>query len=83
MIATFQTIVDLGSSDPQSMAGGISQALLTTVFGLLAAVPLLFCHSFVTSKVRALTVILSQQSAGLLAMHIKQVDETNTSEKHD
>ena len=83
MIATFQTIVDLGSSDPQSMAGGISQALLTTVFGLLAAVPLLFCHSFVTSKVRALTVILSQQSAGLLAMHIKQVDVKSTSETHD
>ena len=79
MIATFQTIVDLGSSDPQSMAGGISQALLTTVFGLLAAVPLLFCHSFVTSKVRALTVILSQQSAGLLALHIKKND-TNLSE---
>ncbi|BCE02303.1 MotA/TolQ/ExbB proton channel family protein [Marinicellulosiphila megalodicopiae] len=77
MIDTFQTIVDLGTSDPQSMADGISQALLTTVFGLLAAVPLLFCHSFVTSKVRALTVILSQQSAGLLAMHIKKTDTEN------
>lgn len=71
MIDTFQTIVDLGNSDPQSMAGGISQALLTTVFGLIVAVPLLFCHSFVQTKSRRLILLLSQQSAGLLAKNIE------------
>ena len=42
MIETFQSITLLGTSDPKLMAGGISQALITTVMGLCVAIPLLF-----------------------------------------
>ena len=74
MINTFQTITLVGSTDPKLMAGGISQALITTVLGLTMTVPLLFSHSFVSSRVRILMVLLSQQSLGIIAqaMECKQ-----------
>jgi len=74
MINTFQTITLVGATDPKLMAGGISQALVTTVLGLIVAVPLLFSHSFVSSRVRILMVLLSQQSLGIIAqaMELRQ-----------
>jgi len=71
MINTFQTITLVGSADPKLMAGGISQALMTTVLGLLVAVPLLFSHSFVSSRARLVMVFLSQQSLGLIAQSLE------------
>ncbi len=67
MIATFQSITLFGTGDPKLMAGGISQALITTVLGLVAAIPLLFMHNIVNSRSRELVQILDQQSAGLIA----------------
>lgn len=67
MIATFQSITQFGTSDPKLMAGGISQALITTVLGLVVAIPLLFSHSYLTSRSRRLVQILQQKSLGLLA----------------
>jgi biopolymer transport protein ExbB len=49
------------------MAGGISQALITTVLGLLAAIPLLFVHNVISTRSKALIQILTQQSAGMIA----------------
>ena len=71
MIATFQSISLFGSGDPQLMAGGISQALVTTVQGLLVAIPLLFIHNIITSFSRSLIQVLDEQSAGILASHIE------------
>jgi len=67
MIETFQSITLLGSSDPKLMAGGISQALITTVMGLCVAIPLLFCHSFISSRAKLLLLIVQQQSLLLLS----------------
>jgi len=67
MIETFQSITLLGTSDPKLMAGGISQALITTVMGLCVAIPLLFCHSFLSSKSQAILQLIQQQSLGLLS----------------
>ena len=67
MIATFQSITLFGTGDPKLMAGGISQALITTVLGLVAAIPLLFMHNIVSARSRELIQILDQQSAGLIA----------------
>ena len=49
------------------MAGGISQALVTTVLGLVVAIPLLFSHTLLSSRSRTLIQILDEQSAGLIA----------------
>jgi biopolymer transport protein ExbB len=67
MIVTFQTITLFGAGDPRLMAGGISQALVTTALGLIVAVPVVLCHSLVSSKAEGIITILEQQSAGLLA----------------
>ncbi|MEM7252505.1 MAG: MotA/TolQ/ExbB proton channel family protein [Pseudomonadota bacterium] len=69
MIITFQTLGTLGTSDPKLMAGGISQALVTTALGLIVAVPLLLMHAMVTSRSRELLRVLDDQSLGLLAEH--------------
>ena len=67
MIATFQAITLFGTGDPKLMAGGISQALMTTVLGLCCAIPLLLCHSFISSRAQKIVQILEEQSSGLLA----------------
>jgi biopolymer transport protein ExbB len=72
MIETFQAITLFGTGDPQLMAGGISQALVTTALGLTVAIPLLFLHSLAAAKSRGLVNILEEQGAGLLAEHIQR-----------
>jgi biopolymer transport protein ExbB len=69
MIITFQAITLFGTGDPKLMAGGISQALVTTVLGLVSAIPLLFLHSFASGSARAVQQVLEEQSAGLIARH--------------
>ena len=67
MIATFQAITNFGTGDPKLMAGGISQALITTVLGLLAAIPLLLLHNVVNTRSKSLIHTLDEESAGLIA----------------
>ena len=72
MIRTFQTITLFGSGDPRLMADGISQALVTTVEGLVVAIPLVFMHALMTDRSRELIDILEEQSAGLVARHTER-----------
>ncbi|WP_437269978.1 MotA/TolQ/ExbB proton channel family protein [Stutzerimonas balearica] len=70
MIVTFQAITQSGGGDSRLMADGISQALVTTVMGLVVAIPLLFLHALLASRSKALIQLLEQQSAGLIALHL-------------
>ncbi len=72
MIETFQSITLFGTGDPKLMAGGISQALVTTALGLVAAIPLILSHTFVNSRSRHIIDILDEQSAGFLALQTEQ-----------
>lgn len=67
MILTFQAITLFGTGDPQTMAGGISTALMTTVLGLCAAIPTVLLYAIVNSRSRALVHILEEQSTGIVA----------------
>ncbi|MGO2132849.1 MAG: MotA/TolQ/ExbB proton channel family protein [Halomonas sp.] len=67
MIVTFQSITVFGTGDPQLMAGGISQALVTTVLGLVTAVPLLFAHTALASRSRALISSMEGRASAVLA----------------
>ncbi len=67
MIQTFQAITLFGAGDPQTMAGGISQALVTTVLGLVVAIPTVFAHWLVSNKAKNIEGILEEQAAGLIA----------------
>ena len=67
MIITFTAITIYGAGDPKLMAGGISVALMTTVFGLVAAIPLLLIHAVVSAMARGNQQLLDEQAAGLVA----------------
>lgn len=72
MIGTFQSITLFGTGDPKLMAGGISTALVTTVLGLVCAIPLLLLHNLISGKSQELVQVLEEQSAGLLAEKAEQ-----------
>ena len=69
MIKTFQVITLYGAGDPKMMAGGISQALMTTVLGLVVAIPMVLIHTLVSGQSRKIINILHSQSAGIVASH--------------
>ena len=69
MIVTFQAITLFGTGDPKTMAGGISQALITTVLGLVVAIPTVLLHYFVNTRAQGIMQILNEQSGGLIAEH--------------
>lgn len=72
MIATFQSIQLFGTGDPKLMAGGISMALMTTVQGLVAALPLMLLHAIVVARSKSIVQVLEEQSAGLVAAHAEK-----------
>jgi biopolymer transport protein ExbB len=67
MIVTFQAITLFGTGDPKLMAGGISQALVTTVLGLTVAIPIVLLHTLVSGRSKRILHILQEQSAGIVA----------------
>jgi biopolymer transport protein ExbB len=67
MIGTFQAITLFGTGDPKLMAGGISQALVTTMLGLIAAVPLLFVHNQLDTRSREIIQIIEEEAIGKIA----------------
>lgn len=77
IIETFQSITLYGTGDPRVMSGGISQALVTTVMGLLVAIPLLLFHSLLSSKSNTLVQVLDEKSTAFVAL----LAETNQTKK--
>ncbi len=72
MIQTFQAITLYGTGDPKLMAGGISQALVTTVLGLTVAIPTVLLHTLVSGRAKRIVQILQEQSAGIIAEHAEK-----------
>lgn len=79
MIVTFQSITVFGTGDPKLMAGGISQALVTTVLGLITAVPLLFAQTALASRSRELIGVLEGRASAVLAEHLESRREVTES----
>jgi biopolymer transport protein ExbB len=78
MVETFDVITLFGSGDAKLMAGGISQALVTTALGLSAAIPILLLHSMANSRSRRIIESLEEQTAGLLAQYSQPSKQENT-----
>lgn len=72
MIDVFETMSLFGTGDPKLMAGGISQALVTTVQGLVAAIPCVFLHTLTNNRSRELIMILEERATGILARQSEQ-----------
>jgi biopolymer transport protein ExbB len=77
MIETFQVITQFGNGDPKVMAGGISMALVTTVLGLVAAMPLLLAHNILSTQAENIRNILEKQGIGLVAEQAEKTTESS------
>ena len=67
MINTFHVITVFGTGDPRLMAGGISEALVTTQLGLAVAIPLLVIASLLSRKAQRITGDMEEKSVALSA----------------
>lgn len=76
MIQTFQAITLFGTGDPKMMASGISEALVTTMLGLIVAIPLVLLHALVANTSKGVVEILEEQAAGLIARRAEQSNAT-------
>ena len=77
MINTFQAITLFGTGDPKTMAGGISEALVTTMLGLMCAIPATFMAAALSNYSKGILAILEEQSTGMVAV---RAEETNSGE---
>lgn len=70
MIKVFAVITTQGVGDPGVLAGGISQALITTAAGLTVAIPALMFHRYFRGHVDELVVTMEQEALKMVeAMH--------------
>lgn len=67
MIETFQAITIFGAGDPKNMASGISAALVTTVLGLVVAIPVVLMHTLVNGRAKRIVHVLDEQTTGIIA----------------
>lgn len=67
MIHTFSVVTDTGTSEPQQLAAGISQALLTTQFGLAIAIPAFLAHALLSRGARR--ILASAEQTVLWYLH--------------
>jgi len=76
MIKVFSEIMIKGTGDAQVLAGGISEALITTAAGLAIAIPALMMHRYFQRRIDSIVIQLEQQSLKLVdALHSnRQVD---------
>ena len=74
MIRVFTEITVQGTGNANALAGGISEALITTAAGLSVAIPALVMHRFYTGKIDTIVVTLEQET-------IKLVDALHTGHK--
>ena len=79
MIRTFQAITLFGAGDPRMMAGGISEALVTTMLGLFTAIPLVLLHAALASGTKRITDVLDEQSAGIIARQSEKAARASSS----
>jgi biopolymer transport protein ExbB len=76
MINTFNAITVLGAGDPKTLAGGISEALITTEFGLVVAIPSLLLHAILSRRVKGILGSMEQTATGFINALPGQSDET-------
>ncbi|MCH9741416.1 MAG: MotA/TolQ/ExbB proton channel family protein [Epsilonproteobacteria bacterium] len=72
MIATFDMITEYGTGDPKMLSGGISEALITTMFGLIVAIPLLLLGNLLSGWAQNIKDSMEQS-----ALHIVNIFEKN------
>ena len=70
MIDVFTQITTVGTGNANALAGGISEALLTTAAGLIVAIPALVMHRYYTGLIDTIVVDLEREAIKLVdAIH--------------
>jgi biopolymer transport protein ExbB/biopolymer transport protein TolQ len=72
ILHSFQEIATQKSSGIGAVAGGISEALVTTAFGLLVAIPAVMCFNYFSGRVESFDVEMDNSSSELVDYFIKQ-----------
>jgi biopolymer transport protein ExbB len=77
MIRTFSALTTSGAGDPASLAGGISEALITTAAGLMVAIPALIAYRYLRGRVDGLVVQMEKEAIAMVeALQRKQFVDT-------
>jgi len=66
MINSFRVIKEMGDIEPSAVAGGISEALITTAAGLIVGIIIQFCHNFFASRIDAIIADMQEHTAGFV-----------------
>lgn len=77
MINTFEVMSLFGTGDPKLMAGGISQALVTTVLGLAIAIPAVLLHTLVNERAKGIIQVLEEKALGMMAQSAEAQAQKN------
>ena len=72
MITVFNVITSVGTGDPKLMAGGISEALLTTEFGLILAIPIMLVHHLLERRVDTIVYDMQEKGTAFIVTMIKR-----------
>ncbi|WP_241737467.1 MotA/TolQ/ExbB proton channel family protein [Neptunicella marina] len=75
MIRVFQDITLYGTGDPKIMAGGISTALVTTVLGLVVAIPTTLLYAMLNTRSKNIVFILQEQASGIIAERAEKAEQ--------
>ena len=75
MIKVFATITTQGVGNPGALAGGISEALITTAAGMSVAIPTLMFYRYFRGKVRMLVLRMEQEAMGMLEIMTGQAGQ--------
>jgi biopolymer transport protein ExbB len=76
MISVFTEITTYGTGNAGALAGGISEALITTAAGLAVAIPSLVLHRHYTSRIESIVIDLEREAIKLVdAIHSNQKTE--------
>ncbi len=81
MIETFTVMSDYGNNQPDLLAGGIAEALVTTELGLIAAIPILLLHCAVKNKMKTIENTLEEEAAGLAALEALKSEGANKADR--
>ena len=66
IITLFNVITEVGTNDARVLAGGISEALVTTETGLIIAIPVMILHGLLSEKIEKVTSEMYVRSTSLL-----------------
>lgn len=66
MIDAFWVVKEKGTGDVANLAGGISEALITTAAGLVVAIPAMISHRYFVRRIDSLAVVMEQESVKLV-----------------